>query len=97
MQSTCENRIYAKTFSENNSSNVGFSLLPNGLFWRTSDTSLIPVTIEIANPPHVRYTRQISFSVIDFIITAGGVFGIFFGITFLAVVELGFVCLRRSP
>lgn len=46
------------------------------------------VAITIANMPAMRNVRQVSISSIDLIIAVGGIFGIFFGMTILGVIEL---------
>lgn len=49
------------------------------------------MSVEVANTPNIRNVREVSITAVDLIVTIGGIFGIFFGMTILAVVEIMFL------
>ncbi|XP_062711561.1 uncharacterized protein LOC115255858 [Aedes albopictus] len=54
------------------------------------------VILEIMNIPTSRYERSVSHTNLDFIVSLGGVGGLFFGVSLLSIVEIFYFWLRRS-
>lgn len=44
--------------------------------------------IEIKNEPTFRLIRNVSFSRLDFVVSIGGIFGLFFGASLLSFIEI---------
>ncbi|XP_065092261.1 sodium channel protein Nach [Ochlerotatus camptorhynchus] len=53
------------------------------------------VLLEIMNIPTSRYERSVSRTNLDFIVSLGGVGGLFFGVSLLSIVEIFYFWLRR--
>lgn len=54
------------------------------------------VVIEIQNSPSIRYVRNVSFTRLNFIVTIGGVIGLFFGASILSLIEIIYIWFIRQ-
>ncbi|XP_055599892.1 sodium channel protein Nach isoform X2 [Uranotaenia lowii] len=54
------------------------------------------VVLEVLNLPTSRYERSVARTSLDFIVSLGGVGGLFFGISLLSIVEIVYFCLRST-
>ncbi|XP_053686311.1 sodium channel protein Nach [Sabethes cyaneus] len=61
----------------------------------TEDSDMGFVRLEVMSFPSSRYERRVSHTDLDFIVSLGGVGGLFFGISLLTVFEFIYYCLRK--
>ncbi|XP_037032938.1 uncharacterized protein LOC119071920 [Bradysia coprophila] len=54
------------------------------------------VVIEISNMPTVRYVRNVAKTRLDFVVSIGGLVGLFFGASLLSLVEIVYIWLIRQ-
>lgn len=54
------------------------------------------VVIEIQNEPTIRLVRNVSFTRLDFIVSIGGIIGLFFGASILGLVEIIYIWMIRK-
>lgn len=60
-----------------------------------SDMEQSGVVIEILNVPNVRYFRNVAKTKLDFVVSIGGLVGLFFGASLLSLVEFMYIWLIR--
>lgn len=53
------------------------------------------IVIEILNAPTVRYVRNVAKTKLDFVVSVGGLVGLFFGASVLSIVEFLYIWLIR--
>lgn len=53
------------------------------------------VVIEILNMPNVRYVRNVDKTKLDFVVSIGGLVGLFFGASLQSLVEFVYIWLIR--
>lgn len=52
--------------------------------------------IEISNNPTLRLVRNVTFSLLDFVVSIGGIVGLFFGASILALFEIIYIWMIRT-
>lgn len=56
-----------------------------------SDSLSSTIEIEIANRPTIRLIRNVTFTRLDFIVSIGGIIGLFFGASILSLAEIIYI------
>lgn len=64
-------------------------------FKMDADMEQSAVVIEILNMPTVRYVRNVAKTKLDFVVSVGGLVGLFFGASLLSLVEFMYIWLIR--
>lgn len=54
------------------------------------------IEIEIVNKPTIRLIRNVTFTRLDFIVSIGGIIGLFFGASILSLVEIIYIWMIRK-
>lgn len=54
------------------------------------------VVIEILNNPTIRLVRNVTFSLLDFVVSIGGIVGLFFGASILGLFEIIYIWMMRK-
>lgn len=54
------------------------------------------VVIEVANKPTIRLIRNVTFTRLDFVVSIGGIIGLFFGASILSLLEIIYIWLLRK-
>lgn len=54
------------------------------------------IELEIKNKPTLRFIRNVSFTRLDFVVSIGGIIGLFFGASILGLAEIIYIwCIRK--
>lgn len=60
-----------------------------------TETEQSGVVIEVLNTPTIRYVRNVTKTKLDFVVSIGGLVGLFFGASLLSLVEFVYIWLIR--
>lgn len=85
--------LYFIRFSEHEQ-HYDYQYDPYGALYEKMDEKSM-ITIEIQNTPTIRYIRNVSFTRLDYVVTIGGIMGLFFGASILGLFEIVYIWLIR--
>lgn len=62
----------------------------------TTNRRASTVEIGVANKPTIRLIRNVTFTRLDFVVSIGGIIGLFFGASLLSLVEIIYIWVLRK-
>lgn len=68
---------------------------PLGMDWKYQKYTST-VTIQIQNPPSLRFIRNVSHTPLDFVVNIGGIIGLFFGASIISLAEMVYIWTLRK-